>query len=418
LHDQQPLLLCLDFGRDVLLLVPPLTFASGVVKGLSGLGEAIVVTTGWQLAFLGGMNEAQDLGLLAAVITVQQCSSTLSLGVANARSWRRYQRPGAVFAVSMLLLSPVGNYARESFPTYTIRTVLAFVFLSFALLKMLADSFKGICGPRGLTPVADKQKQRSMDSTVPNVDEVFQQESQCTSNADKNAVTDGSVCQVTEDRHCRPCFLECVWWLTHLADWHPKNPSVSNSTDTHEPTHPQDVLDNSPEMNSEPPQDIAEHTVTYPSWLSKALPAVGLVAGFLGGLCGINGPPFILLAAFSGLDKDITRNVFPMGQALEVWLVRLPVLLYLGRIRSVDFHLYGLGILASQVGLVLGNCLAPRISQRSFEHMLLLFLVFSSLAVLGLLQGHPYAVSSFILSAAVLTVRLLCLWHGKHRRQL
>lgn len=31
----------------------------------------------------------------------------------------------------------------------------------------------------------------------------------------------------------------------------------------------------------------------------------------------MNGPPFILLTAITGLDKVIARNLFPMGQAME-----------------------------------------------------------------------------------------------------
>lgn len=155
-----------------------------------------------------------------------------------------------------------------------------------------------------------------------------------------------------------------------------------------------------------------------PSWLWAVLPPVGMVGGFLGGLCGINGPPFILLTAITGLDKVVARNLFPMGQAMEAWTFRLPMLLYLQRIRLEDAHLYCIGLFAGALGLQLGNCLAPKVSQKVFEWSMLLFLVVSSLLVLGLLEGKPGAFIALGASILVLLLRWLASRHLLVSRRL
>ncbi|OLP94106.1 hypothetical protein AK812_SmicGene23914 [Symbiodinium microadriaticum] len=156
-----------------------------------------------------------------------------------------------------------------------------------------------------------------------------------------------------------------------------------------------------PAVEEAPETDVPEKSEKRlppaPSWLLRALPGVGLVGGFLGGLCGMNGPPFILLTAITGLDKVIARNVFPMGQAVEVWTFRLPMLLVLGRIQLVDAHLYVVSFLAGSLGLWAGNALAPYVSQRWFERALLLFLVLSSLSVLGIFEGPTQVTYSCLL---------------------
>jgi len=86
----------------------------------------------------------------------------------------------------------------------------------------------------------------------------------------------------------------------------------------------------------------------------------------------------------------------------------LPILLLTGRIALVDSHLYVVGIAAGFVGLSIGNCLAPRVSQLAFERLILVFLVLSSLSVLGILQGHPRALLALGAVAAVAFARILC----------
>jgi len=153
-----------------------------------------------------------------------------------------------------------------------------------------------------------------------------------------------------------------------------------------------------------------------PWWLMRALPLVGLPSGFLGGLCGMNGTPFVLLVAFTGLDKSIARSIFPMGQFFEAWCFRLPMLLYIGRISIVDVHVYAGGLCAGLVGLSIGNYLSRYVSQMAFEHGLLLFLVLSSLSVLGILHGHPRAVVALGVSVVILALRIACSFMYKQKK--
>lgn len=50
------------------------------------------------------------------------------------------------------------------------------------------------------------------------------------------------------------------------------------------------------------------------------------------------------------------------------------MLLYLGRLRLTDVHLFCVGLVASALGLKVGNFLAPKVSQKVFERSILLFL--------------------------------------------
>lgn len=332
---------CLDFARREMIIVPILSFVSSLVKGLSGMGEALVYGSGWQLFALAGYREMDDLGLLAGLICVMQCASTALLAMQNGREWWWYAKPGAIFSVAMLLLSPVGNHVREVAPTDTIQLVLALTFLTFALAKVAFDGLVALWRAKGGGAYSDPPQAHGAVCT-------------------KGATTP---------------------------------PAVEEAPET-------DV-----------PEKSEKRLPPAPSWLLRALPGVGLVGGFLGGLCGMNGPPFILLTAITGLDKVIARNVFPMGQAVEVWTFRLPMLLVLGRIQLVDAHLYVVSFLAGSLGLWAGNALAPYVSQRWFERALLLFLVLSSLSVLGIFEGRPASIAALAASAMVSGARLLCAWH-------
>ncbi|CAJ1341218.1 unnamed protein product [Effrenium voratum] len=332
---------CMDFGRpEMTMVVPILSFLSFLIKGLSGMGEALVFGAGWQLFLLAGYQEMDDLGLLAGLICVMQCASTAVLAAQNGRQWWHYAKHGSIFSVAMLLLSPLGNHIREVAPTESVQLVLAVLFLNFALLKLLFD---------GLMSFGNILKARSPSSQGDSV------------------------------------------------------PSAEREPDIKEPdTREPDTKE--PDTKEPEPKRLPD----APLWLLWALPAVGLTGGFLGGLCGMNGPPFILMTAVTGLDKAVARNIFPMGQAMEVWTFRLPMLIASQRILLADAHIYCVGLAAGALGLQLGNFLAPYVSQKNFERGILLFLVLSSLSVLGLLQGRLRAIVALGAALVVLLARLLC----------
>lgn len=372
----------MDFGRPEVMIVPILAFFSSLVKGLSGMGEALVYGAGWQLFYLAGFEEMNNLGLLAGLICVLQCTSTALLAFGNWQQWsaelhlmlssmlcfrlfddcvlsqngrrigsidcfmplhcgRRlfYIKPGLIFSFAMLVPSPVGNHIREVAPTESVQLVLSVTFLSFALLKPIVDA---------ISAFKTKEVSRPPEG-------------------------DADASEATEPE-------------------------------------PSEAEANLKRQSSQLPE--------APSWLWAVLPPVGMVGGFLGGLCGINGPPFILLTAITGLDKVVARNLFPMGQAMEAWTFRLPMLLYLQRIRLEDAHLYCIGLFAGALGLQLGNCLAPKVSQKVFEWSMLLFLVVSSLLVLGLLEGKPGAFIALGASILVLLLRWLASRHLLVSRRL
>lgn len=77
----------MDFGRPEVMIVPILAFFSSLVKGLSGMGEALVYGAGWQLFYLAGFEEMNNLGLLAGLICVLQCTSTALLAFGNWQQW-------------------------------------------------------------------------------------------------------------------------------------------------------------------------------------------------------------------------------------------------------------------------------------------------------------------------------------------
>eukprot|EP00929_Paragymnodinium_shiwhaense_P051019 TRINITY_DN25677_c0_g2_i1.p1 TRINITY_DN25677_c0_g2~~TRINITY_DN25677_c0_g2_i1.p1 ORF type:complete len:400 (+),score=85.76 TRINITY_DN25677_c0_g2_i1:612-1811(+) len=364
---------CLDFGRPTVWLVPLLSFAASLVKGLSGMGEALVFACLWQLAHLAGVGETEDFGLLAALISIQQCQSTLALAIINAPSWARYKCHGLIFAFFMLVLSPSGNHAREELPSVLIRELLAVLFLSFALLKVVADTVQAMrqCGDDAAC--ADEEKGNSQPIVVGIAEETI---------AEPSAIIIGA----KEEAEASFATLQGAGGSADVAV---------------QATHADEL-----ETSSLKAADV--NYPLEPTWLKWALPVVGCSGGFLGGLCGMNGPPFILLVAFTGLEKDIARNIFPMGQTLEVWFFRLPALIWLRRILARDLHLHFLCVVAGQFGLQLGNKLSKHLSQKMFERAMLTFLMASSLLVLGLLELRAGAAVATAITGGTLVMRCLC----------
>lgn len=219
----------MDFGRPEVMIVPILAFFSSFVKGLSGMGEALVYGAGWQLFYLAGFEEMNNLGLLAGLICVLQCTSTALLAFGNWQQWLFYIKPGLIFSFAMLVPSPVGNHIREVAPTESVQLVLSVTFLSFALLKPIVDA---------ISAFKTKEVSRPPEG-------------------------DADASEATEPE-------------------------------------PSEAEANLKRQSSQLPE--------APSWLWAVLPPVGMVGGFLGGLCGINGPPFILLTAITGLDKVKRRS--------------------------------------------------------------------------------------------------------------
>ncbi|CAK9105206.1 unnamed protein product [Durusdinium trenchii] len=356
MESQQWPVVCMDFGRPEMMIVPILAFFSCLVKGLSGMGEALVYGAGWQLFRLAGYEEMDNLGLLAGLICVMQCTSTAQLAFKNYQQWWFYVKPGMVFSVAMLMLSPLGNHLREVAPTEDVQLVLSMTFLTFALLKPLSD------GLFNITTAKQVEKRKNLEGD-----------------------------NITEPREPMEC--------TEVTE--------SEKHEELEQQDPEEDHEEQHEENKDQSTTVKDQLPEPPWWLMGALPPVGLIGGFLGGLCGMNGPPFILLTAITGLDKVVARNLFPMGQAIEVWTFRFPMLLSLRRIRLEDAHIYCVGLFAGAVGLQMGNLVAPKVSQKLFERSMLLFLVLSSLLVLGLLQGHPRALVALGVVLLVALIRLL-----------
>mmetsp|Transcript_84977 Transcript_84977/g.237107 ORF Transcript_84977/g.237107 Transcript_84977/m.237107 type:complete len:395 (+) Transcript_84977:56-1240(+) len=372
-------LVCLDFNRPEVAIIPILSFLSSLVKGLSGMGEAIVFGAGWQLFYMVGFEQMSNIGLLAGFICVMQCFSTAMMASKDRRNWWRYRKIGAVYSSSMLCLSPLGNHVREIAAIDAIQLILAAMFLGFSLLKLSADGIRDA--------VVIKAAGQEFGAPVPcPAAQVVGAPTVAAAGVGLNDCAHDQQ-DVSEGQEGLPIHRE------------PPSAGVPLPSPLDE-----DELPRMPDAEAAAPTKV----LSEPVWLMKVMPFVGLAGGFLGGLCGMNGPPFILLVAFTGLDKAIARSVFPMGQAFEVWALRLPILLLTGRIALVDSHLYVVGIAAGFVGLSIGNCLAPRVSQLAFERLILVFLVLSSLSVLGILQGHPRALLALGAVAAVAFARILC----------
>lgn len=413
-------------------IVPLLWGLSALVKGLSGMGEAIVFGAGWQLFYLFGFEEMDNLGFLAGLVCIMQCWSTALLALKNRHEWWRYRKPGGVFSVSMTLLSPVGNYVREVVPTNTIRLFLAVTFIAFSLLKVLSDGVKEWMRK----PAVASPPRSSVTSAAASDDDGFAEQTigACTSETDH---PDGAYTSDTDHPDGEPrvpssqpiVFIHAEEPLVeneNCKDIQMEEPElISLDGPFVDPLKP-DALQGLPDVRSPPARSLSSFSSVSrtstgrpfpvePGWLLMVLPPVGLIGGFLGGLCGMNGPPFILLVAFTGLDKVIARNVFPMGQLFEVWCLRLPILIVSGRIALVDVHLYVVGLVAGIIGLSLGNYLSEWVSQLAFERAILTFLVLSSLMVLGILSGHPRSLVALGIVVFVLSVRMLCVWVNRRK---
>lgn len=253
-----------------------------------------------------------------------------------------------------------------------VRLILALVFLVFALLKFVADGVKDLSSSYDKTPAAltDRSKQAIGACSELSVEGVS-----------GNAVDD----QINGN----------------IEDGADESPAVS-------------IPPTAPSLSTK----SVEVPPSEPWWLMRVLPIVGCFGGVLGGLSGMNGPPFVLMVAFFGLHKRISRSVFPMGQLPEAWCVRLPALIALGHVKATDAHLYVLNAVLSQIGITLGNILAPKVSQAMFERLLLGFIILASLSILGILRGHPRAVIALCCVAFVLGSRLaISVWRERSKRQ-
>lgn len=109
--------------------------------------------------------------------------------------------------------------------------------------------------------------------------------------------------------------------------------------------------------------------------------------GVLGGICGLVGPPYIVVASLYSVPAALARPLIPYAMLLELPVRTTLLIRKLGPASIVaNAHIIALTFFLNQVGLCLGQKLASKISQRMFEVMLLVVLGFSCYLALGLLD--------------------------------
>merc|ERR1712129_356991 len=133
----------------------------------------------------------------------------------------------------------------------------------------------------------------------------------------------------------------------------------------------------------------------------------GVATGFLGGLSGLTGPPYIVLVSLFSVPKCLARPLFPEGGLLEV-PARLALFVGLQGVSEIvrNLHLIVLTLLLGSLGLNIGARVAPLISQRGFESALLLILLLTSVCTLGLLEQSMQSMLSILLTGTLLACRV------------
>lgn len=112
----------------------------------------------------------------------------------------------------------------------------------------------------------------------------------------------------------------------------------------------------------------------------------GFIAGVMGSLTGMGGPPVMLLYELLKVPKEIVRGTNAM---LNVLQFRILVYAGMGMFKWSDAGLYGATSAGSLVGLAIGNALAARIDQQAFSRMMVALmlvccvLMFASAAGVG-----------------------------------
>mmetsp|Transcript_39636 Transcript_39636/g.84688 ORF Transcript_39636/g.84688 Transcript_39636/m.84688 type:complete len:509 (-) Transcript_39636:293-1819(-) len=132
----------------------------------------------------------------------------------------------------------------------------------------------------------------------------------------------------------------------------------------------------------------------------------GIPSGILNGMCGLGGPPYIILMTIYRVPKSITRPLFPLNIIFELPL-RFVLLLRQRTVESLwaDSHILLFTLVANFTFLCIGSRLSKRVSQQLFERVLFAVLLLSSVVALGLFQASPMAFGALVLVAVILTIR-------------
>jgi len=138
--------------------------------------------------------------------------------------------------------------------------------------------------------------------------------------------------------------------------------------------------------------------------------ASGMLSGFLGGMCGLMGPPFAVIVSIYDVPKQWARPFMPLGSCLE-FPVRLLCFVHGhgGNIFTENLHIILMVIGMQFIGVLAGATVSGKISQNMFENGLLCIVAVTSLLILGVLRLTPQAVAAVFLVPTGVGVRHACL---------
>lgn len=112
----------------------------------------------------------------------------------------------------------------------------------------------------------------------------------------------------------------------------------------------------------------------------------GTVAGVLGAMTGLSGPPVMYMYMYLNLPKSVVRGTNAWSNVLQVRVIMYAIL---GQWKKNEIPLYFMCAGFSLVGIFLGCLLSPHINQRMF-HMILTFLMMVA-GILLIITGSPSA---------------------------
>lgn len=366
-----------DWSRPVLLVLPAASLASALITGATGVGGAMILTAAWQLSWiLFRVPETDSLELLALVIAVQQLQTVASFAYHDWRVWQEYGWVGIFYALTVMVCSPLGALCRETLDPELVSHAIMWVMLLFVLFKIPL--------PRCRCRTASCPECRKGTSQSDEIEKDLEDARVAALPAPATAASaEGSK-------------------GTSQVDIAPASASTRSRQEAvgSEELQASDGKPGSKEVD-EPGFDM--RSIRWPLLLSAVF------TGILGGICGLVGPPYIVMVSLYSVPSALARPLIPYAMFLEL-PVRTTLLIRRVGLSTVvaDTHIIALSFLVNQFGLVLGHKMAAKVSQRMFEVILLAVLGFSCYLALGLLDLSQQSLTAVGCSVLLAAGRIAC----------
>lgn len=409
---------------------PVTTFAGGFVAGVSGMGDALITTMFWQLLWIfAKVPEVDSMELLVLVLTFQGGFVCINFALWEWRTWRDFGWLAVAYMCTVGAFSPLGAFTRENLEPADTKRFLAWLFLVFGASRF----------PLGIVQKVDESPAPTVTSAPPRDDRfaavVVDQEA---------PVRDQPVVKASSPQDTVQTCLPEAWFLALLGALPcPSLQRRRQAADEKLASYPRTAASRAEGVTQKEEEEVPQHSAgkerhdaegevidALPlekegnSELSRVqgteapdeifdrrrircpLLVSGSLSGFLSGLCGLPGPPYIVFVSLFSVPKSFSRPMFPVNYIFEI-PIRLATLLSFHGVDLLtnNIHVILFSLMANLIGLHAGKSVYASVSQLMFERLLLGLLLLTAVMILGITTLDLQGVVAVLVAIVIFVLR-------------